>query len=279
MAIELINVRTYNATWAIDASLTPTIQIFDNSDNSLDFSGTMSWNAIILQYQFSPNIDATKTYTCNVDFWSSAFIRYTTFWLSQVVSWWSGWLTTEEHTQLMGLYNSWWGGIIDTTKSHEEIIKKFDLLLKKELKEIIASIKVPTIDLWPIEQAIKWIKPTDISGFIQGISDMKTHIKNLSENVVKEYEKKKAEIEMKYRDEIDKKNSLLSENEYNLKEKQWEIDRMSWNIQDLLTEIETIKTEKEKEIQIIEDTYLSRIEEVKVEIEGEIVEKIIPLLS
>ena len=54
---------------------------------------------------------------------------------------------------------------------------------------------------------------------------------------------------------------------------------MSGNIQDLLKEIDTINKEKEEEIQIIEDTYLNRIEEVKVEIEEEIVEKIIPLLS
>lgn len=168
---------------------------------------------------------------------------------------------------------------IDTTLSHEEILKKFDTLLKKELKDIIDSMKIPTIDIWPIERAIQWIKPADISGFMQWISDVKTHINNLSENVVKEYEKKKTEIEMKYRDEIDKKNSLLRENEYNLKEKQWEIEKMSWNIQDLLTKIDTINKEKEEEIQIIEDTYLNRIEEVKVEKEEEIVEKIIPLLS
>lgn len=185
----------------------------------------------------------------------------------------------EYEYNLGNIPTGWMWSYIDTTLSHEEILKKFDKLLKKELKDIIDSMKAPTIDLWPIERAIQWIKPTDISWFMQGISDIKIHIKNLSENVVKEYEKKKAEIEMKYRDEIEKKNSLLRENEYNLKEKQWEIEKMSGNIQDLLKEIDTINKEKEEEIQIIEDTYLDKIEKVKIEKEEEIVEKVIPLLS
>jgi hypothetical protein len=68
MAIEVINIRVYNSSGAIDSSLSPAISLYDNADSSLDFSGTMTWNSTTLQYQFSPDIDLTKTYTATVDF-------------------------------------------------------------------------------------------------------------------------------------------------------------------------------------------------------------------
>ena len=79
MAIETINIRVYNSSGGIDASLTPSIAIYDDTDNSLDFSGTMVWNTTTSHYQFFPNIDNTKTYTCNVDFGVGALTRYASF--------------------------------------------------------------------------------------------------------------------------------------------------------------------------------------------------------
>lgn len=68
MAIEFINIRVYNTSGDIDSTLSPAISIYDNSNNNIDFSGTMSWNTTTLNYQFSPNIDIAKTYTATVDF-------------------------------------------------------------------------------------------------------------------------------------------------------------------------------------------------------------------
>lgn len=82
MAIELINIRVYDSSGAIDSSLSPSIMIYDNLDNSLDFSWTMSFNTTLKTYQFLPNVDTTKNYTCNIDFWVSALTRYASFWIS-----------------------------------------------------------------------------------------------------------------------------------------------------------------------------------------------------
>lgn len=68
MAIEVINIRVYDHNGNIDASLSPAISLYDNIDTSLDFSGTMTWNSITKQYQFSPDIDISKTYTATIDF-------------------------------------------------------------------------------------------------------------------------------------------------------------------------------------------------------------------
>jgi ABC-type transporter Mla subunit MlaD len=93
------------------------------------------------------------------------------------------------------------------------------------------------------------------------------------------YEKEKKDIETKYANEIDKKNSLLAENEYNLQKKQSEIDEMSKNVQELSEEIEEIKKNNEAELKEVENAYLNKIEIVKIAKEEEIVEKIIPLLT
>ena len=68
MAIEVINIRVYDSSGGIDATRTPAISLYNNPTSSLDFSGTMSWNTITQQYQFSPDIDTSKTYTATVDF-------------------------------------------------------------------------------------------------------------------------------------------------------------------------------------------------------------------
>lgn len=94
MAIETINIRVYTNSGAIDSTLSPSISIYDNSDNSIDFSWVMSFNATLWIYQFFPNIDSTKTYTCNVDFWVIALTRYTSFGISASSSW--GWASVAD---------------------------------------------------------------------------------------------------------------------------------------------------------------------------------------
>jgi len=186
----------------------------------------------------------------------------------------------EYEYNLGNIPTGWMGSsFIDTTQSHEDILKKYDIIIKKELKSIIDSIKIPTIDIWPIERAIQWIKPADISGFMQGISDIKSHIKNLSENVVKEYEKKKAEIEMKYRDEIEKKNSLLRENEYTLSENKKYIETLKENVATLEENIDEIKEEKEEELKMMEDTYQKTLKNSEVTAKNEIAQKILTFIE
>lgn len=114
MVTEVINIRVYNATGGIESSLSPYIEIFDNSDNSLDFSGTMTWNSTLKQYQFSPSIDETKTYTANVDFGSWAITRYASFGVAY--SWASSGLTTIQAQQLA-----------DTVKANDVILNLGDI--------------------------------------------------------------------------------------------------------------------------------------------------------
>lgn len=66
--IEPINIRTYDAYGNIDSSLTPNIFIYNESDNSLFISGVMSWNNIIKNYQFFPDLNTQHTYVANIDF-------------------------------------------------------------------------------------------------------------------------------------------------------------------------------------------------------------------
>ncbi len=114
MVVNPINIRVYNATGGIESSLSPYIEIFDNSDDSLDFSWTMSWNATLKQYQFFPLIDETKTYTANVDFGSWAITRYVSFGVSY--SWASSGLTPTQAQQLA-----------DTVKANDVILNLGDI--------------------------------------------------------------------------------------------------------------------------------------------------------
>lgn len=84
--IEPINIRVYNASWGIDNSLFPIISIYDNTDDSIDFTGIMSWNTTTQHYQFFPDLNISKTYTANIDFWVTALTRYVSFDLSNTIS-------------------------------------------------------------------------------------------------------------------------------------------------------------------------------------------------
>lgn len=96
MAIEIINIRVYNSSGGIDASLSPAIVLYDNLDDSVAFSWTMVWNATTLSYRFSPNIDTTKTYTATIDFGVSALTRYISFGVSYTGSSSGTWSIVQE---------------------------------------------------------------------------------------------------------------------------------------------------------------------------------------
>ena len=71
MALEgLINIRVYNSSGAIDSSLSGSVSVYDDSDNSLDATGSLAYNATTghYQYDFTPLMDLSKTYTANIDF-------------------------------------------------------------------------------------------------------------------------------------------------------------------------------------------------------------------
>ena len=87
---------------------------------------------------------------------------------------------------------------------------------------------------------------------------------------------------MEYKDKLDKKASLLQENEYNAKEKEKIILDLSSKITSLAKIVEELQEEskeKEEEMKQIEEHYINEIEEAKKEKEEEIIEKIIPILS
>jgi len=108
---------------------------------------------------------------------------------------------------------------------------------------------------------------------------MKKEFESLKESTIKYYEEEKVKIEEWYKEEIDKKHSLLAENEYNLQEKEKEIQSMQKYIDSLSQEIESTKSENEEMLKITEQTYIDKIEQVKKDIEEDIVNKVLPLFQ
>jgi hypothetical protein len=159
------------------------------------------------------------------------------------------WLTQEEHDRLMSLHNVWGGWMIDVTKKHEEIIEKYEKQLMKKLEEIIA--KIPQSDFSPILQKIAAIQPTDITPFIwilQWYADL------ISEIRIK-MDKYLSTDKTYFVNEIDKKNTVLSEKEYIIQEAKKEIESMQENIKSLMDRIEKESIDKEEEFKIMEETY------------------------
>lgn len=191
-----------------------------------------------------------------------------------------GWLTIEEHDKLMSLYNSGWGWVIDITKKHEEIIEKYEKLMKNELKKIVENI--PKIDISPILTAISNIPVANLSDITLALSALQWQIKLFNATIKNDYIFERNRIESEYKNEIDKKTSLLRENEYNAKEKEKIILDLSSKIASLVKIVEELQEEskeKEEEMKQIEEHYINEIEEAKKEKEEEIIEKIIPILS
>lgn len=172
----------------------------------------------------------------------------------------------------------WW--IIDTTKKHEEIIEKYEKLIKEELKKIINSI--PKTDISAVITAISQIPKVSLDDIILALSALRWQIKVFNTTIKNDYISERNRIEVEFKSEIDKKNSLLLENEYNLKQKEEKITSLTESIESLSETIEKMNEEHEEELKIVDDTYIWEISEtkdrVKRETEEEIVEKIIPLL-
>lgn len=149
------------------------------------------------------------------------------------------------------------GSVIDLTKKHEEILEKYEKMLLEKLQKAMESL--PKTDFSSLLAAINNIKPTDLSWLTWSLTSISLQIKNFGDSMRKHHEEEKMKIEEKYKDEIDKKTSLLAENEYNLKEKEKLITELSQKVIDLTEDLEEMQEEKEEELKMMEETYENTI--------------------
>lgn len=82
---------------------------------------------------------------------------------------------------------------------------------------------------------------------------IQTQIQTLHTTITKDYTKQRELIEKKYEKEIDKKNSLLEENEYNRKEKEKQVNSLEELVKNLTNTIEEMRTEHEEEMKMIDE--------------------------
>lgn len=178
---------------------------------------------------------------------------------------------------------AWWGwGItIDYTKSHEEILKKYDETRDKEFDKIIKNIPTPKIDVSKIDQFLEMLRKkeendtwVDISPFTNGISNIKTFIETLSKEIAEKYAKKVSEIEIKYNEEIQKKNSIIRENQYTLTEGKKYINLLKDTVTKLEKRLKDIEDEHEDELKEMEEGYKVAIKQEKERTEMETKDKI-----
>lgn len=279
--MHTIYISYYNSIGNITAWYTPSLEIFELPSETSVATGTAIYDSVVKKYKYDfSEYDPAKEYMVNLDFGSSAPMRYASLKIDiQSIGSTSEdiytYFTTDDREYAFKWVWGWW--IIDTTKKHEEIIEKYEKLLLKKLSELLKEL--PKTDISHLTLAISSIKPVDLTDVVTGLWAMNTQIAWFSKTMKEFYEKEKKDIEIKYANEIDKKNSLLAENEYNLQKKQSEIDEMSKNVKELSEEIEEIKKNNEAELKEVENAYLNKIEIVKIAKEEEIVEKIIPLLT
>lgn len=229
MALEgLINIRVYNSIGAIDSTLSGSVSVYDDSDNSLDATGSLTYNATTghYQYDFTPLMNLSKTYTANIDFGVSALTRYISCSLS--VGSTGGWLTTEEHNKLLSLENSTWGwGSINYQAINSHTTNKVN-----ELKEEIA--KIPNLS--NIETQLN-----DIDSHIElAKNDTIDRIETVENEVCSDIIRKTKEIKednIKTRNLVRKKTKNLAEIAQKQLDSEVKTQKM---IDDELEEIETL---------------------------------------
>lgn len=164
-----------------------------------------------------------------------------------------------------------WGGIIDVTKKHEEIIEKYENLMKKELKDLISGI---TFDLSPVLTAISSIPATNLSDVITGIWAIKLQIAWFQKAIFTDYVTQRDKIEKEYSTEIEKKNSLLKENEYNRKEKEKQVEQLTSVIDTLKNTIEEMSEQHEQEMTMMDESYSKELEKAQKHWENILKEKL-----
>lgn len=184
-------------------------------------------------------------------------------WNLDIVAWWWAWVT------------------IDYTKSHEEILKKYDKIREKDLQTIIKSIPEPKMDMTKFNDFIEMLRKKeedeaemDISSFLDWITDIKNFIDTLAKNISEKYAKEAEEMKLKHGEEIAKKNSLLKENEYTLLESKKYISLLKETITKLEKRVKEVEDEKEDELKEMEEGYKVAIKQEKERTETETKDKI-----
>jgi hypothetical protein len=193
--------------------------VYDDSDNSLDATGSLTYNATTghYQYDFTPFMDLSKTYTANIDFGVSALTRYVSCSLSAGAT--GAGLTTEEHNKLFSLENSTGGGFIRNTgldaidkkylkETHEKVmtLENTDTTkLEKKLNEIDSHIELAK------EETIDTIKEAETevcSDIIRKTEELKKD--NITtRNLVRQKTKKIDENVSKLSDRQDKTDKMI----------------------------------------------------------------------
>lgn len=245
MALEgLINIRVYNSSGAINSTLSGSVSVYDDLDNSLDTTGSLTYNATTghYQYDFTPFMDLSKSYTANIDFWPLALTRYVSCSLSAGGT--GGGLTTEEHDKLLSLENSTWGGV----SINYQAINSHTTNKVNELREEIA--KIPKTNLSNIET-----KLTEIDSHIElAKTDVIDRIEESETEICSDIIRKTKDLEssnVKTRNLVRQKTKKIDENVSKLADRQEIIDKtIEREADEIESEIERILSE---EADMIED--------------------------
>lgn len=270
--------QIYATFWDV-SWLTVAVIVRDKADGSLDFSGNMT-NLAWWLYFFQFTEVAWKEYV-----WQAFAEGWTVAsWELVDTSASSGWLTPEQIYTYFTTDNReyafkwvWWGWIIDTTKKHEEIIEKYEKLMKEELKKIVDSI--PKADISSVLTAISQIPKVNLDDMTLALSAFKWQIKILNTTIKNDYISERNRIEIEYAKEIDKKNSLLSENEYNLKQKEEKIESLTESVESLSKTIEKMNEEHEEEMKMMDEWYSEELKKADDESEEKMAEKFLSLIE
>ena len=132
--------------------------------------------------------------------------------------------------------------------------------MKKELKDLISGIK---LDLSPVLTAISSIPATNLNDVITGIWAVKLQIAWFQKAILTDYVTQRDKIEKEYSTEIEKKNSLLKENEYNRKEKEKQVEQLTSVIETLKNTIEEMSESHEQEMTMMDESYSKELEKAQ----------------
>ena len=78
-----------------------------------------------------------------------------------------------------------------------------------------------------------------------------------------DYVTQRDKIEKEYSTEIEKKNSLLKENEYNRKEKEKQVEQLTSVIETLKNTIEEMSESHEQEMTMMDESYSKELEKAQ----------------
>lgn len=149
--------------------------------------------------------------------------------------------------------------------------------MKEELKKIVDSI--PKTDISAVITAISQIPKVNLDDMVLALSALRWQIKVFNTTIKNDYISERNRIESEYEKEIDKKNSLLSENEYNLKQKEEKITSLTESVESLSETIEKMRQEHEEEMTIMDEWYAEELKKADDESEEKMAEKFLSFIE